>query len=118
MASTETSPLNVEELNVTSAVLVAAAHHYGQACRVENDAFMKCRQEKKDPRACLEEGRRVTQCAIKFFRSLKAKCNDEFTSYWTCLDFNNQNYQECRKAEKSFNACAKEKLGIEKPEIK
>ena len=65
MASTETSPLNVEELNVTSAVLVAAAHHYGQACRVENDAFMKCRQEKKDPRACLEEGRRVTQCAIK-----------------------------------------------------
>lgn len=51
--------LDVEELNVTSAVLTGAAFHYGTHCRDKNDAFMRCRYDKKDPRKCLEEGKQV-----------------------------------------------------------
>jgi NADH dehydrogenase (ubiquinone) 1 alpha subcomplex subunit 8 len=51
--------LNVEELNVTSAVLMGAAHHYGSYCKDKNDAFMRCRIEGKDPRKCLKEGKEV-----------------------------------------------------------
>ena len=51
--------LNVEELKVTSAVLMGAAHHYGNYCKDKNDAFMRCRYDKQDPRKCLEEGREV-----------------------------------------------------------
>ena len=51
--------LNVEELKVTSAVLTGAAFHYGNYCKDKNDAFMKCRYDKQDPRKCLTEGKQV-----------------------------------------------------------
>ena len=51
--------LDVEEINVTSAVLTGAAFHYGNYCKEKNDAFMRCRFEKQDPRKCLEEGKQV-----------------------------------------------------------
>ena len=53
-----TQELDVE-LNVTSAVLMGAAHHYGNHCKTKNDAFMQCRTESKDPRKCLKEGKEV-----------------------------------------------------------
>ncbi len=107
--------LNVDELQVTSAVLMGAAHHYGAHCKKENEAFMECRIESKDPRKCLREGREVTQCAMNFFKKVKASCNEEFTNYWTCLDYSNQDFTRCRKAQATFDGCMLEKLKIERP---
>lgn len=56
------------QVKVSSAVLKAAAHHYGAQCDKPNKEFMLCRWEEKDPRRCLEEGKLVNQCALKFFR--------------------------------------------------
>lgn len=106
--------LNVEEVNVTSAVLVGAAHHYGNFCRKQNDKFMDCRTEGKDPRKCLNEGKEVTQCALEFFKKVKGSCNESFTEYWTCLDYNNQNFEACRKKQKAFDSCMAEKLDLKR----
>lgn len=107
-----TQELDVEELNITSAVLMGAAHHYGNHCKTKNDAFMQCRTESKDPRKCLKEGKEVTQCALKFFRTIKGSCNESFTEHWTCLDYNNQNYSKCRKTQKVYDTCMAEKLNL------
>lgn len=58
----------VLQVRVSSAVLKAAAHHYGSQCDRPNKEFMLCRWEEKDPRRCLREGRQVNQCALDFFR--------------------------------------------------
>jgi NADH dehydrogenase (ubiquinone) 1 alpha subcomplex subunit 8 len=55
--------------------------------------FMLCRNELKDPRACLAEGRAVTSCALNFFRQLKNTCAGEFTQYMNCLDKSSPNQQ-------------------------
>lgn len=105
-----TQDLEAEELNVTSAVLMGAAHHYGKYCEVPNEAYMECRTETKDPRKCLAEGREVTQCALNFFRMVKDNCNDVFTTHWTCLDDHNQSFKTCRKTQKAFDACMELKM--------
>lgn len=107
--------LNVEELKVTSAVLMGAAHHYGVDCAKENEAFMECRIENKDPRKCLDEGKAVTNCARRFFLRVKERCNEEFTNYWTCLDSNNQDFSRCRRPQSTFDSCMSEKVKIERP---
>lgn len=106
--------LAVEELDVTSAVLLGGAHHYGSYCQKQNDAFMECRIDNKDPRKCLKEGKEVTQCAVKFFTKIKGSCNEEFTKHWTCLDYNNQTYSKCRKTQKAFDSCMLNKLQIDR----
>lgn len=65
-ASVKPQDLDVKELEVTSAVLMGGAHHFGSYCEKQNEAFMECRLEHKDPRKCLQEGKAVTQCAINF----------------------------------------------------
>lgn len=109
-----TEQLEVDELKVTSAVLVGAAHHYGSFCSKENDDFMDCRIDTKDPRKCLEEGKKVTRCATEFFKKVKGACNEEFTQYWTCLDYNNQDLSNCRKIQKPYDTCMAEKLNIQR----
>lgn len=63
--SVDSRDLQVDDLNITSALMTGAALHYGEYCRSKNDRFMACRFESKDPRKCLEEGREVTQCGMK-----------------------------------------------------
>ena len=106
--------LNAEEVNVTSAALMAGAHHYGRYCQDKNDAFMSCRMETKDPRKCIEEGKNVTKCALYFFRKVKGSCSEAFTEHWTCLDYNNQDFSHCRKTQKVFDECMAEKLGLKR----
>ncbi len=106
--------LEVEELNVTSAVLLGAAHHFGNHCKKQSEAFMDCRIETKDPRKCLQQGREVTKCALDFFSKVKGSCNEAFTEHWNCLDHNNQELPECRKTQKAFDSCMAEKLGMKK----
>ena len=110
VSSVSNQQLDVEELNVTSAVLMAAAHHYGAQCEKQNDAFMECRIEHKDPRKCLKEGKEVTQCAVNFFKMVKGSCNEEFTKHWTCLDYRNQDFDRCRNTQEKFDTCMAEKL--------
>ncbi len=47
---------------------------------------MLCRQEYKDPRQCLNEGKAVTACSLDFFRKIKKACAQEFTQFANCLD--------------------------------
>ena len=103
--------LDAEEVNVTSAVLMGAAHHYGQYCEGPNETFMECRTASKDPRKCLAEGREVTRCALDFFRAVKGSCNEVFTAHWTCLDDNNQSFKACKKTQKAFDACMEKTNG-------
>ena len=106
--------LTVDELKITSAVLVGGAHHFGAYCSKESDAFMECRIDSKDPRKCLEEGRNVTKCATEFFRKVKGSCNEEFTKYWTCLDYKNQDLSHCKKPQKVFDTCMADKLNLQR----
>ncbi|MED6250628.1 ndufa8, NADH-ubiquinone oxidoreductase complex I 19kd subunit [Characodon lateralis] len=110
--------LKVDEINVSSAVLKAAAHHYGSQCDKPNKEFMLCRWEEKDPRKCLEEGRKVNECALNFFRQIKGNCAESFTEYWTCLDYTNlAELRHCRKEQQAFDSCVLDKLGWERPQL-
>uniref|UniRef100_A0A8C9L6N5 NADH dehydrogenase [ubiquinone] 1 alpha subcomplex subunit 8 n=1 Tax=Pavo cristatus TaxID=9049 RepID=A0A8C9L6N5_PAVCR len=110
--------LDVQEVTVSSAVLKAAAHHYGSQCDRPNKEFMLCRWEEKDPRKCLQEGRQVNQCALDFFRSIKVHCAEPFTEYWTCIDYSNlQELRRCRKQQAVFDNCVLEKLGWVRPDL-
>jgi len=101
----EFKDLKVEELPATSSVLYGAAHHLGKFCEPEFKTYMQRRFDSKDPRTTLEEGKAVTQCALNFFKKMKQHCNKEFTEHWTCLDYNNQFYGECRKTQVKYDEC-------------
>ncbi|XP_051835535.1 NADH dehydrogenase [ubiquinone] 1 alpha subcomplex subunit 8 [Antechinus flavipes] len=110
--------LKVEEVNVSSAVLKAAAHHYGSQCDKINKKFMLCRWEEKDPRRCLKEGKLVNQCAVDFFRRIKTHCAEPFTEYWTCVDYSElQELRRCRKEQAKFDDCVLKKLGWVRPDL-
>uniref|UniRef100_A0A8C4SJ03 NADH dehydrogenase [ubiquinone] 1 alpha subcomplex subunit 8 n=2 Tax=Erpetoichthys calabaricus TaxID=27687 RepID=A0A8C4SJ03_ERPCA len=110
--------LNVQEVNVSSAVLKAAAHHLGSQCDKANKEFMLCRWEEKDPRKCLKEGKKVNECTLQFFRQLKMHCAEPFTEYWTCLDYSGSaELRHCRKQQRAFDNCVLEKLGWERPDL-
>ena len=114
LSEVSSQDLAAEEVDVTSAVLAGAAYHYGSFCKGENEAFMECRVQSKDPRKCLDEGKKVTKCALDFFRKVKDSCNEEFTVHWNCLDYNNQEYPACRKTQKVFDGCMADKLKIKR----
>lgn len=62
--------LTVEEVPLGTPYLRAGAFHYGKACEAENNEFLLCRHESRDPIACLNEGKVVTACANKFFKQV------------------------------------------------
>ncbi|XP_003728171.1 NADH dehydrogenase [ubiquinone] 1 alpha subcomplex subunit 8 [Strongylocentrotus purpuratus] len=109
--------LDVPEVPLTSSALKAGAHHFGRQCDKANKEFMLCREEEKDPRKCLEEGRQVTACSFKFFNQIRTHCNESFTEHWTCLDYNKQEFRRCRQSQKKFDTCVFENLGWVRPEL-
>jgi len=48
--------------------------------------FMLCRQEYRDPRKCLNEGKAVTSCSLDVFKQIKKNCAQEFGLFANCLD--------------------------------
>ena len=78
--------LTTEEVPLGSAYLRAGAFHYGKYCEVQNNEFLLCRHETRDPVKCLPEGKIVTACANEFFRKVKATCAESFTQYAMCLE--------------------------------
>ncbi|KAB0400962.1 hypothetical protein E2I00_015448, partial [Balaenoptera physalus] len=106
------------QVEVSSSVLKAAAHHYGAQCDKPNKEFMLCRWEEKDPRRCLEESKLVNQCALDFFRQIKQHCSEPFTEYWTCIDYSGlQLFRRCRKQQAKFDECVLDKLGWVRPDL-
>ncbi|KAI0700594.1 NADH dehydrogenase, alpha subcomplex, subunit 8 [Cytidiella melzeri] len=104
----------VQELGVTSGPLKSAAFFIGAHCKDYNDDFMLCKAENRDPAHCLKEGRRVTRCAQDLITKMRENCLAEFDKHWNCLEWNNQEYNYCRKPERALNKCMFEKLGLVK----
>ncbi|KAK4297798.1 hypothetical protein Pmani_029802 [Petrolisthes manimaculis] len=111
--------LTVQEVNVTTSSLRAGAFHLGKSCEKENHEFILCREEEKDPRKCLKEGKDVTSCALNFFRKVKKSCLEEFSQYAHCLDQSSKdlNYRYCRNTQAIFDKCVLENLNLERPEF-
>ena len=84
----------------------------GKYCELENKNYVQKRFETKDPRATLEEGKAVTQCALNFFKKMKETCNKEFTDHWKCLDYNNQYFGRCRKTQEKYDTCVLQHFGL------
>jgi NADH dehydrogenase (ubiquinone) 1 alpha subcomplex subunit 8 len=78
--------LTTEEVPLGSTYLRAGAFHYGKYCEAQNNEFMLCRHETRDPVKCLPEGKVVTSCANEFFKKVKATCAESFTQYAMCLE--------------------------------
>ncbi|XP_043235806.1 NADH dehydrogenase [ubiquinone] 1 alpha subcomplex subunit 8-like [Amphibalanus amphitrite] len=109
--------LTVEELNIGYPALKAGSFHLGKYCEAQRDEFMLCRQEEKDPRKCLAEGRAVTSCALEFFRKVKSTCMDEFNQYANCLDRGSPDlkFRMCRNTQSVFDKCVQDNMGMERP---
>lgn len=110
----------VPEIGATSAALKSAAFFIAAKCQGYNDDFMMCRKERWNddgPGGCLKEGRKVTRCAISVYVPLVDEvlttridemnklCGDAYKTHYECLDNHNQQYKDCRPAERGLNAC-------------
>ncbi|CAB3245722.1 unnamed protein product [Arctia plantaginis] len=113
------SDLNVEEINLSYATLMTAAPYLGKLCENVNNEFMLCRQELKDPRACVAVGKEVTSCAMDVFRKVKKECFEEFKQYANCIDKSSgdMSYRFCRRTQKIFDTCMREKLEVHRPDF-
>ena len=63
--------LTVDEVQLGSVYLKAGSQHLGKYCESQNNEFMLCRLEEKDPRKCVSDGKAVTSCALEFFSKVK-----------------------------------------------
>lgn len=110
--------LTVPEINLSSAPLRAASHHFGRYCDQQSKEFILCNQEEKDPRKCINEGKDVTQCGLEFFKKIKLHCAEEFTTYWKCIDRSqyDMHFKNCRKTQAVFDKCILDSFGQERPE--
>lgn len=106
-----------QELEMGSAPMRAAAHHMGKYCDEQSKEFMLCRYEENDPRYCLNEGKAVTACGVKFVGLLKKHCYEEFTKYWQCIDHKGQGkytLNNCRAEQVVYDNCVLKHLGQER----
>ena len=66
--------LTTQECPLGTPYIRAGAHHLGRYCEAQNNEFMLCRHETKDPIKCLPEGKVVTSCTNEFFKKVLATC--------------------------------------------
>ncbi|VVC91544.1 NADH dehydrogenase [ubiquinone] 1 alpha subcomplex subunit 8-like [Leptidea sinapis] len=113
------SELNVQEVDLSSPVLLAAGPYLGKDCENINNEFMLCRFESGDPRACLGLGKLVTTCTLQFFQKVKRACFHEFNQYANCVDKSSGDlsFKHCRKTQAVFEECMDEKLCMKRPEF-
>ncbi|RYC56316.1 hypothetical protein CHU98_g9891 [Xylaria longipes] len=102
----------VKEVGTTSAPLLSASFFIGARCRPYNDDYMQCKTENpgKGEFECLKEGRRVTRCAASVIDDINKSCLEQFRTHWQCLDNNNHQLWQCRKAEWKLNQCVFDNL--------
>lgn len=111
------SELTTQELNIPFPVLQAASFYVGKKCEWERNEFMLCKEEEKDARVCLKEGKALTACGMEFFKQLKKNCREDFEQYVTCLERSSgtMEFGECRKTQAVVDKCILDKLNIERP---
>ncbi|XP_046816935.1 NADH dehydrogenase [ubiquinone] 1 alpha subcomplex subunit 8 [Vespa crabro] len=111
------SELTVQEINVTYPVLQAASFYVGKKCEWQSNEFMLCREEEKDARRCINEGKALTACALDFFKQLKKHCREDFEQYVTCLERSSGTIElsKCRKTQAVVDKCVLDNLKIERP---
>ncbi|KAI9699395.1 MAG: hypothetical protein M1836_003006 [Candelina mexicana] len=117
----DTTPLpedipKVPEIGASSAPLLSASFFIGARCKPYNDDFMVCKTESngKGEIECMKEGRKVTRCAASVLEDINKHCLAEFRRHWECLDNNNQQLWQCRRAETKLNTCVFDNLKLEK----
>ncbi|KZC11365.1 PREDICTED: NADH dehydrogenase [ubiquinone] 1 alpha subcomplex subunit 8 [Dufourea novaeangliae] len=109
--------LTVQEINVSWPLLQAASFYIGKKCEWDNNEFMLCKQETKDPRKCIQEGKNVTACALGVFQGIKKHCLDDFNKYVRCLERSSGTLDMsfCRKTQAALDNCVLTNLNIERP---
>ncbi|XP_018356240.1 PREDICTED: NADH dehydrogenase [ubiquinone] 1 alpha subcomplex subunit 8 [Trachymyrmex septentrionalis] len=113
----EESELTVQELNVSWPVLQTASVYIGKGCEWYNNEFLLCRQEERDPRRCLNEGKAVTSCALDILKKMKKHCLEDFNAYMYCLERSSGTleFAPCRKTQAALDNCVRQNLNIERP---
>lgn len=78
---------------------------------------MLCRQEERDPRKCLKEGKEVTACGLRFLQRVKAHCREETEALAKCLEWTSDLSWNvfCRKEQNIMDACFEKKLNSHRP---
>ncbi|KAL2726967.1 NADH dehydrogenase ubiquinone 1 alpha subcomplex subunit 8 [Vespula squamosa] len=111
------SELTVQEINVTYPVLQAASFYVGKKCEWQSNEFMLCKEEEKDARRCINEGKALTACALDFFKQLKKHCREDFEQYVRCLERSSGTMElsKCRNTQAIVDKCVLDKLNIERP---
>merc|ERR1711981_196817 len=109
--------LTTEECPLGTPYLKAGAMHLGKHCEAENNEFVLCRHETRDPISCLKEGKVVTACANEFFKKVKSACAESFTQHAMCLEQSSgkMDARFCRKSQILFDNCMKESLNMPRP---
>lgn len=108
--------LTVPEINVSWPILQAASVYVGKKCEWNNNEFMLCRQE-LGPRDCINEGKKVTACAMQVFQGIKKHCQEDFERYVQCLQRSSGTMELslCRKTQQALDNCVLKNLNIERP---
>ena len=73
--------LKTKECPLGTPYLRAGAVYLGRYCEAQNNEFVLCKHETKDPVGCLPEGKIVTACTNKFFQ-LVIFLNFRFVAKW------------------------------------
>nr|XP_033337393.1 NADH dehydrogenase [ubiquinone] 1 alpha subcomplex subunit 8 [Megalopta genalis] len=109
--------LTTQEITVSYPFLQAASFYIGKKCEWDNNEFMLCKQETKDARKCIQEGRKVTACALEVFRGIKNHCEKEFNQYVDCIERSSgsMEFSPCRKTQAIIDHCVLKNLEIERP---
>ncbi|XP_015792427.1 NADH dehydrogenase [ubiquinone] 1 alpha subcomplex subunit 8 [Tetranychus urticae] len=109
--------LEVDEINLGSPIMRASAVYLGKYCDDLSKDFMLCKLEEKDPRKCLEEGKKLTACGKEFYRNVRNSCKQELEALTNCVLWNSESLalSKCRDQETIYDACMYRKLGMEKP---
>uniref|UniRef100_A0A803T144 Uncharacterized protein n=1 Tax=Anolis carolinensis TaxID=28377 RepID=A0A803T144_ANOCA len=109
-AKIELEELEVQEVNVSSAVLKVAAYHCGSQCDKPNKEFMLCCWKEMDPQKYLKEGKEMNKCALD--------PGPPGTLYWTCINYTSLlELQHCQKQQQAFDKYVLDKLGWVRPKV-
>lgn len=122
----------VQEIGATSAPLLSASFFIGDRCKPYNDDYMMCKTESngKGELECMKEGRKVTRCAASVYverqwlemrvsmlicwcsrlSDINTHCLEQFRNHWQCLENQNHQLWQCRRAERRLNACVFDKI--------
>jgi len=111
--------LDVQDVNISAPVLLAAGTYFGAYCDLESKEYMLCKLEEKDPRKCLTEGKALTMCGHDFFNKVGATCKTEVERVGKCMEWSDRHIRmfNCHKDRKIMQQCLLEKLDMRKPEF-